>query len=262
MKNVIRPKTYGLICLASPEMQLACAQAAKVLDASGAKLVEKLDVSLAEFGTSAPVLAMRGETSMAAPVLAMSAAAPEHVLHFVVNPSTMVKFMAAAEKQGYYPPKGISGNHLATEALGSLFGKWPQRRYWRISPYRLWGREFMATMIKYARGNRGLNHQFVQAGYVGIRLFGSAAKEVGPNLTREALVATLGNGTVWKADASLDQRFQYVAGERRGNNWNRRYGQGRAFVYRYDGRDTLADPDGSPHGWTPDPDQFVVTASG
>jgi Recombinase len=36
----------------------------------------------------------------------------------------------SAQQQGYYPPKGISGNHLAAEVLGSLFGQWPVGRYW------------------------------------------------------------------------------------------------------------------------------------
>ena len=44
VKNVIKPKTYGLVCLTSPEMQLSCDEVQKVLDASGAKMVKKLDV--------------------------------------------------------------------------------------------------------------------------------------------------------------------------------------------------------------------------
>ena len=154
VKNVVKPKTYGLICLTSPEMQLACNEVAKILDASGAKLVKKADVSISE-------------TSMSSHVLAMRAANPEHIIHYVINPATMAKFMVEAAQQGYYPPKGISGNHLAAEVLGSLFGKWPAGRYWTNTTYRLWGAEFMATMNKYARGNKGVNHHIVQAGYVG-----------------------------------------------------------------------------------------------
>ena len=65
------------------------------------------------------------ETSMSAQVLAMRAANPEHIIHYVINPATMAKFMVEAAQQNYYPPKGISGNHLAAEVLGSLFGKHP-----------------------------------------------------------------------------------------------------------------------------------------
>ncbi len=244
-KNVIKPKTYGLICLTSPEMQLACNEVQKIMDSSGAKLVKKADVSISE-------------TSMSSHVLAMRAANPEHVIHYVINPATMAKFMVESQQQGYYPSKGISGNHLGGEVLGSLFGKWPAGRYWTNTTYRFWGTEYMATMNKYARGNRGLNHHITQAGYVAVNIFALAAKTVGPNLTRERMMAVLGNGTVWASDASLDQKWSYVQTERFGNNWNKENGQGREFMYHYASSNTAANPDGTPNGWTPDPDQFIL----
>jgi hypothetical protein len=243
--NVIQPKTYGLICLTSPEMQLACNQVQKIVDESGAKMVKRANVSISE-------------TSMSAFVLAMRAANPEHIIHYVINPATMAKFMVEAAQQGYYPPKGISGNHLAAEVLGSIFGKWPVGRYWTNTTYKLWGPEFIATMQKYARGNRGTNHHIVQAGYTAVNIFEQAAKAIGPNLTRDRLMAQLGNGTVWQADASLDQRFSYVQSERTGDNWNHEYGQGREFIYKYTDTNTVSNPDGSPNGFQPDPNQFVI----
>ncbi len=244
-KNVIKPKTYGLVCLTSPEMQLACNEVSKILDASGAKLVKKADVSISE-------------TSMSSQVLAMRAANPDHIIHYVINPATMAKFMVESAQQNYYPPKGISGNHLAAEVLGSIFGKHPTNRYWTNTTYKLWGPEFMATMYKYARGNRGTNHHIVQAGYVAMNIFAQAAKEVGPNLTRERMMAVLGNGTVWQSDASLDQRFSYISSERQGDNWNKEYGQGREFMYKYTSTNTVSNPDGSPSGFAPDVDQFII----
>jgi ABC-type branched-subunit amino acid transport system substrate-binding protein len=243
--NTIKPKTYGLICLTSPEMQLACNQVKQIMDASGSKLVKRADVSISE-------------TSMSAYVLAMRAAAPEHIIHYVINPATMAKFMVEAAQQGYYPPKGISGNHLAAEVLGSIFGQWPVNRYWTNTTYKLWGPEFMATMNKYARFNRGTNHHIVQAGYTAVNIFAQAAKAIGPNLTRDKLMAQLANGTVWQADSSLDQRFSYAATERNGNNWNHDYGQGREFIYKYTSTNTVSNPDGSPNGFTPDSNQFVI----
>jgi hypothetical protein len=245
VKNVVKPKTYGLVCLTSPEMQLACEQVQKKLDAFGAKLVKKVDVGISE-------------TSMSAQILAMRAANPDHIIHYVINPATMAKFMVETAQQGYYPPKGISGNHLAAEVLGSLFGKFPAGRYWTNTTYKLWGPEFMATMNKYARGNRGTNHHIVQAGYVGVNVLAQAAKATGPNLTRERLMTTLGNGTVWKSDASLDQKFQYIPSERTGNNWNSEGGQGREFIYKYTSTNTVSNPNGAPQGFEPDPDQFVI----
>jgi len=247
-KNVIKPKTYGLICLTSPEMQLACNEVQKVMDASGSKMVKKADVSISE-------------TSMSSQILAMRSANPEHIIHYVINPATMAKFMVEAAQQNYYPPKGISGNHLAAEVLGSIFGKHPTGRYWTNTTYKLWGPEFMSTMNKYARGNRGTNHHIVQAGYNAVNMFAQAAKEVGPNLTRQRMMDKLGNGTVWKADASLDQQFQYVASERGGENWSKENGQGREFMYKYASTNTVSNPDGSPSGFEPDKDQYVIYTS-
>ena len=243
--NVIHPKTYGLVCLTSPEMQLACNQVQKIMDATGSKMVKRADVSISE-------------TSMSAYVLAMRAANPDHIIHYVINPATMAKFMVEAAQQGYYPPKGISGNHLAAEVLGSIFGKWPTGRYWTNTTYKLWGPEFMSTMSKYARGNRGTNHHIVQSTYVGALIFEKTAKAIGPNLTRERLMAQWDNGEVYTSDASLDQRFAYTATERGNDNWNHNYGQGREFMYKYDSTNTVANPDGSPSGFTPDPNQFVI----
>ncbi len=113
-KNVIKPKTYGLVCLTSPEMQLACNEVQKVMDASGAKMVKKADVSISE-------------TSMSSQVLAMRAANPDHIIHYVINPSRMAKFMVESAQQNYYPPKGISGNHLAAEVLGLAVRQAPDR---------------------------------------------------------------------------------------------------------------------------------------
>ncbi|MGQ0466210.1 MAG: ABC transporter substrate-binding protein [Sporichthyaceae bacterium] len=249
VRDVIKPKTYGLLCLTSPEMQLACKQVQTILDASGAKLVKKVDVAISE-------------TSMSSQVLAMRAANPEHIVHYVVNAATLIKFMVESRQQNYYPPRGVSGNHLVAEALGSFIGDWPAGRYWNNTTYKLWGPEFMSVMAKYARGNSGMNHHIVQAAYVGMNLFAQAAKQVGPNLTRERLLAALGNGTVWKTDASLDQRFSYTPAERGGNfgnqTWAKDMGQGREFMYKYTGSNTVSKPDGSPNGWAPDPDKFVI----
>jgi hypothetical protein len=209
-------------------------------------MVKRADVSISE-------------TSMSSYILAMRAANPDHIIHYVINPSTMAKFMVEAAQQGYYPPKGISGNHLAAEVLGSLFGKWPTGRYWTNTTYKLWGPEFMATMNKYARGNSGTNHHIVQAGYAAINIFAQAAKVVGPNLTRERLMAQLANGTVWVTDAALDQKFSWAPAERlspeqikSGALTDQSLANGREFMYRYDSTNTVSNPNGSPNGFVPD----------
>lgn len=247
VRDVIKPKTYGLLCLTSPEMQAACANVAQVLDKSGVKLVRKVDVGV-------------GETSLSSQVLSMRTASPDHIIHYVINPATIGKFLIEAAQQQYYPPSGMSGNHLMSEILGSALGKWPAGRYWTNTTYRIWGPEYMAVMQRYARGNAGYNHHIVQAGYVGVNFFAQAAREVGPNLTRSRLMAALANASVWKTDASLDQKFSYAPTERRGENWKQDYAQGREFMYKYMSADTRANPDGSASGFVPDPDKFVIYA--
>ena len=139
-KNVIKPKTYGLICLTSPEMQLACNEVAQILDASGAKMVKKADVSISE-------------TSMSSHVLAMRAANPEHIIHYVINPATMAKFMVEAGAAELLPaqghlrqPPGLGDPRLALRRLagGSVLDE---------HHLQLWGTGVMSTMKKYARGN-------------------------------------------------------------------------------------------------------------
>jgi ABC-type branched-subunit amino acid transport system substrate-binding protein len=246
--NVVKPKTYGMLCLTSPEMQLACSQVQKVLDASGAKLVKKVDIAISE-------------TTMSPQVLAFRMANPEHIIHYVINPATVIKFMVESAQQGYYPPKGISGNHLAGEAVGSFIGAWPAGRYWVNTTYKLWGAQFYATMERYARGNVGFTHHIVQSAYVGVNMFAEAARQVGPNLTRARLMAALSNG-VWQTDADMDQKFSYTPAERGGSyenqTWSSDEGQGREFMYKYDNANTVSHPDGTPSGWVPDPDQFVI----
>ena len=189
----------------------------------------------------------------------MRAANPDHIVHYTVNPATTAKFMIEAGQQGYFPPKGMSGNHTATEIIGSILGKWPAGREWTNTTYRLWGSEYMATMNKYARAQmRGVNHHITQAGYVALNMFAAAAKAVGPNLTRDRLMAQLGNGTVWASDSSLDQKWSYVPAERAGDDWHHDWGQGREFMYKYTSTNTVSNPDGSPNGLEPDPTQFVI----
>jgi hypothetical protein len=221
-------------------MQLACSQVQHIMDASGARMVKKVDVAISE-------------TSMSAQVLAFRAASPEHIIHYTINSATLVKFMVEAAQQGYYPPKGVSGNHMAAEALGSFIGDWPAGRYWSNTTYRLWGPEFIATMERYSRANVGFTHHIVQAAYVGVNMFAEAARQVGPNLTRQRLMAALGNGQVWKTDTAMDQKFSYQPAERGGSyadqTWSKDQAQGREFMYKYTSSNTVSKPDGSPSGW-------------
>ena len=65
----------------------------------------------------------------------------------------------------------------------------------------------------------------------------------------------------YEADASLDQRFAWTNTERYSDHWSTTNGNGREFMYKYNSSNTVANPDGSPNGWTPDTDQFVIYTS-
>jgi ABC-type branched-subunit amino acid transport system substrate-binding protein len=240
VRDVIKPKTFGLICLNSPEMQKACQNVNDVLTKAGAKMVKQINLGLTPTDTSAEVVAMR-------------AANPDHVVHYVINPATIVKFVIEAAQQQYWPSKGMSGNHLATEMLGSLFGSWPVNRYWTNTTYKLWGPEFMAVMNKYAPKNRGMNHHIVQAGFVGTNVFAEAAKKVGPDLTRKKLMDVL-NSQEWNAGPGLDQKFMWAPGQRNKASTGSR----QEYMYKYTDANTEANKDSSPKGFVPDPDKFVI----
>jgi hypothetical protein len=111
-------------------------------------------------------------------------------------------------------------------------------------------------MDKYARTNTGSNHHIVQAGYAAVNIFAEAAKAIGPNLTRDRIIAQLSNGSIYATDATLDQRFSWKPEERlspdqvrAGTTTDQTLANGREFMYRYDSTNTVANPDGSPNGF-------------
>jgi len=243
VRDVIKPKTFGLICLNAPEMQKACSNVNKVLTDAGAKMVHKVDVSLTPGDLSAEVVAMRS-------------ANPDHIIHYVINPASIAKFVVDAAQQQYWPPKGMSGNHLAAEILGEIFGDWPVNRYWTNTTYKLWGPEYMATIRKYAPNNQGLNHHIVQAGYVATNIFANAMKQVGPEPTRQKLLQVLNTpGAIWDAGPGLDQKFMWAPGQRDSDGTGSRS----EYMYKYVDANTTASKDNSPHGFAPDPDKFNIT---
>lgn len=236
----IKPKTYGLICLNSPEMQAACRQVRKSLDPTGAKMIKEIDPDITTADLSSEVLAMR-------------LAAPQLIIHYVINPATIVKFMVDSATQGYYPPLGITGNHLGAEVLGSLFGSWPANRYWTNVTYKLWGADYMAVMAKYAPSNHGLNHHITQAGYVAINATATAMKKVGPNLTRKAFVDQLNQGYYY-SDPDMGQRFIWTFDQRE----NPASGNCIEYMFKYTSANTVANADYSAAGFIPAPEGYVL----
>ncbi len=179
VRDVLKPKSVGILYLNTPEQQLAKAALRQVLDPAGIKVVREIPQEIDTPDESSNVFSMR-------------AASPDHIIHFSWPPP-MIKFIVDSAQQGYWPPMGISGNHLIGEQIGRLVGEWPKKGMYSITSYKLWGSgdEYQAIMDKYAPQMKKLHHHQTQEGYVGVKIAADAAKANGPNLTRESIIKTL-----------------------------------------------------------------------
>ncbi|HEY3239233.1 MAG TPA: ABC transporter substrate-binding protein, partial [Acidimicrobiia bacterium] len=196
--EIIKPKTVGIIYLNSPEQQLAKAAVRQIVDKAGIKVVREVPQEIETPDESQNVLSMR-------------AADPEFIIHYSWAPP-VVKFMVDAANQGYWPPKGMMGNHFLGQVIGELVGTWPLKGMWTISSYELWGTEYVATVEKYAPQMKARNHHNTQTGFIAVKIFAEAAREVGPNLTRDGLVKVL-QSRRFDAGPGLGQSFLWNAGD-------------------------------------------------
>src|SRR5438067_8212974 len=98
VRDIIKPKTVGILFLNSLEQQLAKAAVRQVLDAAGIQTVRELAQEIETPDESQNVLSMR-------------AANPDFIIHYSWAPP-VVKWMVDAANQGYWPPKGVMGNHF------------------------------------------------------------------------------------------------------------------------------------------------------
>ena len=200
VRDTFKVKTVGILYLNIPENRAAVKAMHEIFDPAKIKVVKEIPLEVEDPNETANVVAMRS-------------ANPDHVIHFAWSPP-MVKWMLSAKDQGYWPPMGLSGNHFAADALGPLVGDWPLKGMWTITSYKVWSDnpEYLAVMAKYAPEMKTKIHHITQTAYAGSRVFISAAKEVGPNLTRERMMDMWesrpwdggpGMGVVftWKADA-------------------------------------------------------------
>jgi hypothetical protein len=142
-------------------------------------------------------------------VIAMQAANPDHIVHFAWSPPA-VGFMLAAEQQGYWPELGMSGNHFAAEALGEFIGDWPLKGMWTITTFNVWSdnSEYLAILDEYNPEQKLKIHHITQSGYAGARIFVETARQVGPNLTREAMMDAW-ESQPWDAGPGMGVEFTW-----------------------------------------------------
>jgi ABC-type branched-subunit amino acid transport system substrate-binding protein len=226
--NVVKPQRVGMLYLNTPEMKAATAEATRVLKAHGINVVKTLSHELDTADESPNVLQMRS-------------ANVDFIIH-LSWPPPVVKFFIDAAQQGWWPAKGIAGNHFVAEADPELIGKWPLNRWWNSSAYHLWGPEYEAITRKYAPELHTLHHHNTQTAYIAVRLFKQAAEEVGPNLTRDALMKVF-ESHPWDAGPGLAQQFLWKPGLHDTLRC--------IFMFKYTGME-----EGSAKVWTPDPTQF------
>ncbi|HEY4410808.1 MAG TPA: ABC transporter substrate-binding protein [Acidimicrobiia bacterium] len=225
---VIKPQRVGILYLNTPEMKAAKDEITRVLKTKNINVVKAISQELDTADESPAVLQFRS-------------ANVDHIIH-VSWPPPVVKFMIDAAQQGFYPEKGMSGNHFVAEAVPELIGKWPLNRYWNSSAYQVWGPEYEAIMKKYAPGLSTLHHHNTQTAYIAMRLFKEAAEEVGPNLTRDALMKAF-ESHPWDAGPGLAQTFLWKPGLHDTLRCN--------YMFKYTSME-----EGSGKVWTPDPTQF------
>ena len=180
--DVLKPKTIGLLCLNNAEMQATCDASTAVMKKHGIEVVHRVT-------TSAETPDMSGD------VLAMRAANPDHIIHYTTHPAATARFMLDASQQDYWPPKGISGNHMAGEFAGALIGNYPAKHgYWTNTTYKLWGPELVSWSRKYVPDQEGLHNHVMQGQWWATNVFFDVLKKMGPNVTREGLKQALETG--------------------------------------------------------------------
>jgi ABC-type branched-subunit amino acid transport system substrate-binding protein len=227
-RDIIKPKTVGILYLNTPEQQLAKAALHQVLDPAGIRVVREIPQEIDSPDESSNVLSMRS-------------ANPDMIIHFAWPPP-IIKFMVDASQQGYWPPMGVLGNHFLGEQIGRLVGEWPLQGTWSISSYKIWGTEYLAIMDKYAPQMRKLNHHNTQSGYVGVKIFADAAKALGPNLTRDGIIKVL-ESRRWDMGPGLGQTVLWAPGDHDTMRCE--------YVFKYNSTET-----GSNKVFIPDPRQF------
>ena len=199
VRDVLKPKTVGILYLNTPEQQLAKQALRQVLDPAGIKVVREIPQEIDTPDESSNVFSMR-------------AANPDHIIH-LSWPPPMIKFIVDSTNQGYWPTLGISGNHLIGEQIGRLGGDWPKKGMYSITSYKLWGSgdEYQAIMDKYAPQMKKLHHHQTQEGYIGVRIAADAMKANGPNLTRDSIIKTL-ESRRWDFGPGMGQSVLWAPG--------------------------------------------------
>jgi Periplasmic binding protein len=242
-----KPATYGLLCLDIPDSQAACGIVEKGMAAAGVKQVFKRT-----FRTGTP--------DMSSDIIAARTANPDIIVHYTIDPSVTARWMIDSAQQDYWPPRGMVGNHMTTEIIGSLIGDYPAKApggYHTQTSYLLWGSDYITWQHKYVPNNKGLSLHITQGAWFGSNVAVECMRRVGANLTRAAMMQCV-KSQRWETGPGLAQAFQWAPGQR----YAAKTGNTLEYMYKYVNKETYAKSDGTGKttGFIPDPEGFEVIA--
>jgi hypothetical protein len=200
-----------------------------------------------------------GTPDMSSDVIAARTANPDIIIHYTIDASVTARWMIDSAQQNYWPPKGMIGNHMTTEIIGSLIGDFPAKApggYRTQTSYILWGSDYITWQHKYVPNDKGLSLHISQGQWFGTNVVNECMRKVGANLTRVALMGCV-NGQTWETGPGLGNAFMWKPGQR----YLPKTGNTLEYLYKYVNTKTYAKDDGTGNtdGFVPEPDGFEIT---
>jgi ABC-type branched-subunit amino acid transport system substrate-binding protein len=180
-------------------------------DGAGPSCTESIKSAAARLGYQVVVTVENSQTQgdMTQQVLKVKQANPDTVL-FCNDPINNVKFIQAAGRVGYKPPKGWIGGFVAVEDVPKSMGAAGVGFYGLctfdffggnspgVAQYRQITQSYFPSMF---------HHFYTQAAFVGARALVEAITKAGPQLTRQNLLTALASMTDF--DSSMGLHFDF-----------------------------------------------------
>ena len=180
-------------------------------DGAGPSCTESIKNAASRLGYQVVVTVENSQTQgdMTQQVLKVKQANPDTVL-FCNDPINNVKFIQAAGRVGYKPPKGWVGGFVAVEDVPRSMGSAGVGFYGfstfdffggnspGVAQYRQITQSYFPSMF---------HHFYTQAAFVGARALVEAITKAGPQLTRQGLLGALASMTDF--DSSMGLHFDF-----------------------------------------------------
>lgn len=170
-----------------------------------------------KLGFSVVVDASNGDTEsdLTPQVLKIRERNPDAVL-FCNDPVNNIKFIQAAGRQGYKPPKGFVGGFVAADDVPQAMGA-PGIGFYGFSGYDFYGsdtpgvRRYRQIVSTYFPST--FFHFYSQAAYTGARAIVEAITQAGPDLTRDRFLQALRGMRSFDSEMGMILDFSNLAGQ-------------------------------------------------